>query len=164
MIKFSPPHRPLAIHRIHRRHSCSLCISGQPPRLFCLRNSKARASISLDRSISSKLLTRSFTLPPLLLLPSGIFTGADATGGGDMGRSSTSRLGSRGGAGIRLGGGACCRFTISFGCAGRGAGLDCGVITGPRGFSNTSGGGSGRPGRAGSCVFCTGVFFLRVGR
>ena len=41
-----------------------------------------------------------------------------------MGRSSTSRLGSRGGARIRLGGGACCRFTISFGCAGRGAGLE----------------------------------------
>jgi len=135
------------------------------PALFCLLTSKARASISLDRSISSKLLTRSFTLPPLLLLPSGMSTAADATGGGgDTGRRSTSRLGNRGSVGIRVRDGGCCRCTSSFGCAGRGAGLGCGVITGPRGFSNTSGGGRGRPGRAGLCVFRAGVFFLRVGR
>lgn len=120
------------------------------PALFCLRNCSARSSISLDRSISSKLCTRSFTLPPLLLRPpSGIFIGSDATAGGDTGRSSTSRLGSCGSAGMRLGRGACCKCTNSFGCVGRGAGLGCGVTTGPRGFSSNSGGGSGRPGRAG---------------
>jgi hypothetical protein len=92
-------------------------------------------------------------------------TAADATGGGDTGRRSTSRLGNRGSVGIRVHGGGCCRCTSSFGCAGRGAGLGCGVITGPRGFSNTSGGGRGRPGWAGGlCVFRAGVFFLRVGR
>src|SRR6266404_2681714 len=72
--------------------------------LFCLRSSKARSSISLDRSISSKLFTRSFTLPLLLLL--GISIGADGADGegGDTGRSSTSRLGTRDSVGIRLGG------------------------------------------------------------
>jgi hypothetical protein len=136
------------------------------PALFCLRTCNARSSISLDRSsISSKLCTRSFTLPPLLLRPPGIGIGADAAGRGDTGRSSTSRLGTCESVGIRLGTvGACCRCTRSFGCAGRGRGFGWGVITGPRVFSNTSRGGRGRPGRAGSRGFCACVFFLSVGR
>jgi hypothetical protein len=134
------------------------------PPLFCLRTRNARSSISLDRSKSSKLCTRSFTLPVLLLRPSGISIGADAAGGGDTGRSSTSRLGICESVGIRLGTGACWRCTSSFGCVGRGTGCGCGVITGPRAFSIHSGGGRGRPGRAGSRVFCAGVFFLSVGR
>ncbi len=135
------------------------------PALFCLRSCNARSSISLDRSISSKLFTRSFTLPLLLLRSSGICIGADAVGGGDTGRSSTSRLGACESVGIRLvGRGACCRCTSSFGCVGRGTGFGCGVITGPRDFSIISSGGRGKPGRAGSRVFCTGVFFLSVGR
>ena len=135
------------------------------PALFCLRSRNARSSISLDRSISSKLCTSSFTLPLLLLRPSGIGIGADAVvGGGDTGRNSTSRLGACESVGIRLGAGACCRCTSSFGCAGRWRGFGRGVITGPRAFSIISGGGRGRPGRAGSRVFCAGVFFLSVGR
>jgi len=85
------------------------------PALFCLRNSKARASISPDRSISSKLLTSSFTLPLLVLLRSGMSIAVDIIGGGDTARRSTNRFGIRGGIGIRLGGGACCRLTSSFG-------------------------------------------------
>ena len=135
-----------------------------PPAALCLRTCNARSSISLDLSISSKLCTNSFTLPLLLLRPSGISIGAEATGGGDTGRSSTSRLGTCESVGIRLGTGACCKCTRSFGCVGRGRGFGWGVTTGPRVFSITSGGGSGKPGRAGSRVFCAGVFFLSVGR
>jgi len=116
------------------------------PALFCLRSCNACSSISLDRSISSKLCTRSFTLPLLLLRSSGISIGPDTAGRGDTGRSSTSRLGACESVGIRLGRGACCRCTSSFGCVGRGRGFGCGVITGPRAFSINSGGGRGRPG------------------
>ena len=93
-------------------------------------------------SISSKLLTRSFTLPPLLLGPLGIRMGCDGSGIDVTGRRTTRRRGLVCRRGIFDGcGGAGCRLTSSLGWEGLGGGLLTGVEMGPRGFSSISGGG-----------------------